>query len=134
MISIETSVRVRYGETDQMGILYYGNYALYYEVGRAEWLRSFDMSYKKMEADGILMPVVQLESRYLKAAYYDDLIQVKTILKELPGRLITLHHELFNESKELINKGMVTLAFLDEATSRPCQPPEALMNRLKPYF
>lgn len=134
MISIETSVRVRYGETDQMGILYYGNYALFYEVGRAEWLRSFDMSYKKIEENGILMPVVSLECRYLKAAYYDDLIRIKTVLKEKPGRLISLYHELFNQSDELINKGKVTLAFIDEKTRKACHPPELLMNKLKPYF
>src|SRR5687768_14814630 len=99
MYTSETQIRVRYGETDQMGFLYYGYYALYYEVGRAEAIRQLGFTYRELEALGIQMPVVELHARYLRPALYDDLITVRTILKELPeSPKIEFHTELYNET------------------------------------
>src|ERR1700754_2764458 len=114
MYTATTQIRVRYGETDQMGYLYYGNYALYYEVGRAEAIRQLGFTYRQLEEMGVMMPVVELRSQYLRPALYDDLITVKTILKELDGgSKIEFHVELFNEQEQLLNKGVVSLVFYD---------------------
>jgi len=113
MYSHSTKIRVRYGETDQMGYMYYGNYAQYYEVGRVEMLRSLGMSYSSMEAEGIMMPVLELKCKYIKPALYDQEITVKTIIKELPGIRIYFEYELYNEKEELINLGSTTLVFVD---------------------
>lgn len=107
-------IRVRYGETDQMGFLYYGNYALYYEVGRAEAIRQLGFSYKELEDMGIHMPVIALQSEYYRPAQYDNLITVKTILKELPTTpKIQFHSELYNEEGVFLNRGVTTLVFYD---------------------
>jgi acyl-CoA thioester hydrolase len=101
MYTHETQTRVRYGETDQMGYLYYGNYALYYEVGRAEMIRDLGLSYKEMESKlGVMMPVMSLQMRFVRPALYDELVTIRTTLRELPTRTITFHMELFNEKKE----------------------------------
>jgi acyl-CoA thioester hydrolase len=110
MFTSTTQIRVRYGETDQMGFLYYGNYALYYEVGRAEAIRSLGFTYRQLEELGIMMPVVELNAQYFRQALYDDLVTVKTILKELPeGPKIQFHSELYNEEGVLLNKGITSL-------------------------
>ena len=112
MFTATTQIRVRYGETDQMGYLYYGNYALYYEVGRAEAIRQLGFTYRELEEMGTMMPVAELNSLYFRPALYDDLITVKTILKELPeGSRIQFHSELYNEAGQLLNKGVTTLVF-----------------------
>lgn len=135
MFTATTQIRVRYGETDQMGYLYYGFYALYYEVGRAEAIRQLGFTYRQLEAEGIIMPVVELQSKYLRPAYYDDLITVKTLLKELPaGHKIQFHSELYNERNELLNIGLTTLVFLDATTRQKGYLPNALKERLIPYF
>lgn len=135
MYSSTTEIRVRYGETDQMGYLYYGYYALYYEVGRAEAIRQLGYTYRELEEMGIMMPVVELNSQYLRPALYDDLITVKTILKELPdGPKISFHSELYNEKGQLLNKGVTTLVFYDPKEKQKVNMPEALKERLAPYF
>lgn len=135
MYSAETKIRVRYGETDQMGYLYYGFYALYYEVGRAEAIRELGFTYRQMEEMGIMMPVVELNAKYFRPAQYDDLVTVKTILKELPeGSKIQFHSELYNEKSELLNKGVTTLVFYDPAKKEKTQMPAELLDKLKPYF
>src|SRR3954462_4316428 len=112
MFTATTQIRVRYGETDQMGYLYYGNYALYYEVGRAEAIRQLGFTYRQLEEMGIAMPVAELNVRYFRPALYDDLIAVKTLLKELPeGSKITFHSELYDQDGQLLNKGATTLVF-----------------------
>ena len=135
MYSSSTQIRVRYGETDQMGFLYYGHYALYYEVGRAEAIRQLGFTYKELEALGIHMPVVELHSRYLRPARYDDLLTVTTTLRELPtGSSVKFHVEIFNETAELLNTGAVTLVFFDPvARSKTGLHPE-LRSRLAPFF
>lgn len=135
MYESTTEVRVRYGETDQMGYLYYGYYALYYEVGRAEAIRQLGFTYRELEEMGIMMPVVDLHAQYYRPALYDDLITVKTILKELPEtHKIQFHSELYNEQKQLLNKGVTTLVFYDPATKQKVNMPEELKNRLQPFF
>lgn len=130
-----TQVRVRYGETDQMGYLYYGYYALYYEVGRAEAIRQLGYTYKELEEMGIVMPVAELNAKYLRPALYDDLITVKTILKELPeGPKIQFHTELYNEQQQLLNVGVTTLVFFDPKEKKKINMPSELYERLAPFF
>ena len=135
MYTHETQTRVRYGETDQMGYLYYGNYALYYEVGRAEMIRDLGLSYKDMESKlGIMMPVMSLQMRFVRPALYDELVTIRTTLRELPTSTITFHMELFNEKKKLLNGGLVKLCFVEMATNRTVAPPQYLMEKLQPFF
>ena len=130
-----TDIRVRYGETDQMGYLYYGNYALYYEVGRAEAIRSLGFTYAELEKQGIIMPVAELNVKYLRPVYYDDLITIKTILKTLPvDHKIQFHSELYNQEGKLLNVGVTTLVFLHADTKTKSNLPEPLKVRLEPFF
>ncbi|MCB2196119.1 MAG: acyl-CoA thioesterase [Bacteroidetes bacterium] len=134
MYTSETQVRVRYGETDKMGYVYYGVYPLYYEVGRTELMRNFDYPYKKIEDMGIMLPVRSLDVKYYQAAKYDDLLTVKTTVKEMPTAKITFHYEILNEEGVLLNEGNTTLVFVDETTRRPRKAPKELLDQLKPYF
>ncbi|SEN49535.1 acyl-CoA thioester hydrolase [bacterium A37T11] len=134
MFVFETKIRVRYAETDQMGYVYYGNYATYYEVARVEMMRSLQTSYKEMEANGIMMPVLELHCRYLKAAKYDENLLIRVRLEKLPTARITFYYELFNEKQELINTGETTLVFINIQRNRPCQAPTHFIERLKTYF
>ena len=134
MYTHSTKIRVRYGETDQMGYAYYGNYAQYYEVGRVEMLRSLGMDYAGMERDGVMLPVLALNCKFIKPALYDQEITIKTTVSELPGIRIHFKYELFNENQELINIGDTTLVFVDMKKNKPCQPPENFMQRLKVWF
>lgn len=130
----ETSIRVRYAETDQMGVVYYGHYAQYFEVGRAEAIRSLGLTYREIEAAGILMPVVELQVRYIRPARYDDLLTLRTILKELPGTRILFHHEILNEEDQLLTTGQVQLAFLDKNTLRSIRAPELITRPFQARF
>ncbi len=135
MYSSTTQIRVRYGETDQMGYLYYGYYALYYEVGRAEAIRQLGYTYKELEEMGIMMPVVELNAKYFRPALYDDLITVRTILKELPtGSKIVFHSELYNEQDQLLNVGVITLVFYDPKEKVKVNMPDEMRTRLEPFF
>ncbi|MCF8284717.1 MAG: acyl-CoA thioesterase [Sphingobacteriales bacterium] len=134
MFESETKLRVRYGETDQMGYVYYGNYAEFYEVARVEMLRKLGLTYKWMEGSGIMMPVLELKCKYIKPAYYDDEITIKVIVKELPKTRIIFNYELYNEQGELINLGETTLVFVNIETKRPTVGPEEFMNKLKVFY
>jgi acyl-CoA thioester hydrolase len=127
MYKHSTQIRVRYGETDQMGYVYYGNYAVYFEVGRVEAMRNLGMSYKQLEQQGIMMPVLEHTSRYLQPATYDELLTLVTVIKELPRARITFYYEIYNESDRLIHIWETQLVFLNAATMRPCRPPETLL-------
>jgi len=131
MYSFETKIRVRYGETDQMSFVYYGVYAQYYEVGRVELLRSLGLSYKEIEAMGFALPVVNMNIKYKKPAFYDDELTIRTTIKELPTAKITFHYETLNEKGELLNVGEVILVFVNKKTGKPCFAPEVIMNKLK---
>jgi acyl-CoA thioester hydrolase len=134
MLIHSTKIRVRYGETDQMGYMYYGNYAQFYEVGRVELLRSLGMTYESMETSGIMMPVLELKCKYIKPALYDQEITVKVIIEKMPGIRIHFNYELYNEQEELINVGETTLVFVDMVKNKPCLPSEEFLNKVKPFF
>jgi acyl-CoA thioester hydrolase len=134
MFTHTTKLRVRYGETDQMGYMYYGNYAEFFEVGRVEMLRSLGLTYRWMEETGIMMPVLEMKCRYLKPALYDEEISIKVTMEKIPGVKIHFKYELFNEKSELIHVGETLLAFINMKTSRPSLPPQEFLDKLKPYF
>lgn len=135
MYSFDFKKRVRYGETDQMGYLYYGNYAQYYEIGRVEMLRSLGLTYKEMEQEhGIWMPVVALDMRFVRPGFYDELLTIRTTLRQLPEKFITFHMEIFNEKRKLVNGGSAKLCFLDAKTGRTISAPAFLLDKLQPYF
>ncbi len=130
-----TQVRVRYAETDQMNVVYYGNYAQYFEVGRVESIRQLGYTYKDMEVSGVIMPVVELNVRYLRPATYDDLLTIKSQIRELPtDHRIEFHQEVYNEQGKLLTSGKVVLYFLELATRRKTNMPDTLKERLAPYF
>lgn len=127
----ETKVRVRYAETDQMGYVYYGNYAQYYEVGRVEALRNLGWSYRQIEESGVILPVLEFKIKYIKPAYYDDELTIKTIIKTLPAVRITFEYECYNGINELLNIGETTLVFINRLTNKPCAAPAAFAEALK---
>ncbi len=135
MFRHETTIRVRYAETDQMNIVYYGNYAQYFEVGRVEAIRSLGMSYKSLEETGVLLPVVELNIRYLRSAHYDDLLTIRSEIRELPvDHKITFHQEVFNEEGKLLTSGSVLLYFIDAATRKRVNIQEGLKDSLSSFF
>ncbi len=134
MLQSEIKIRVRYGETDRMGYVYYGNYAQYYEIGRVETIRKTGLSYKDIEDRGILLPVVDFSIGYKKPAFYDDELTLITTVKELPGVRITFYYECYNEKKDLLNTGKVTLVFVDKASNKPCMPPKWFMERFEKCY
>lgn len=134
MFEHTTRIRVRYGETDQMGYMYYGNYAEFFEVGRVEMLRSLGLTYSGMEASGIMMPVLELHSKYLKPARYDEEITINVSLAKMPGVKIHFKYDLYNERQELIHVAETLLVFINMKTNRPCLPPQDFIDKLKPFF
>ena len=135
MYSFETTQRVRYAETDQMKYLYYGNYAQFYEVGRVELMRSLGMSYCELEEDyKIIMPVMYMQQRYLRPAFYDDLLSIVTLVIELQLDSITFHSEIFNDAKKLLNSGHVRLCFIDMNSGKRVDMPQQMYEKLYPFF
>ncbi len=124
----EIQIRVRYGETDQMGVVYHGNYALYLEMGRIEWLRKLGISYKKMEEEGVMLPVISLNVNYKKPAIYDDLINVKTQLKNKPTAKIEFEYEITNSSGDILTTASTTLVFIDKKTNKPVKAPQYILD------
>ena len=130
----QIEIRVRYSETDQMRVVYHGNYAQYFEVGRVEWLRNKGVSYKWMEENGTMLPVVSLTMNYKKPARYDELLTLKTSLKNQASVKIEFDYELYNEKEELLTTGNSVLVFVDMKTGRPIAPPLyilELLNRME---
>ncbi len=130
----ETTVRVRYAETDRMGYVYYGNYTQYYEVGRVEALRDLGTSYKEMEDNGVMLPVYTCTIKYLKPAFYDDLLIIKTTIKELPTAKISFDYEIYNQKNELLNTANTVLVFINVVTNKPCPAPTLFIEKIKKYF
>lgn len=128
--SDEIQIRVRYGETDQMGVVYHGNYALYLEMGRVEWLRKLGISYKTMEDNGIMLPVVSLNVNYKQPAFYDDIIFVKTKLKNKPTVKIEFDYEITNSKGDLLTSASTVLVFVDKKTNRPIKAPKYIMDAI----
>jgi len=118
-----------------MDVVYYGNYAQYFEVGRVEAIRQLGLSYKNMEADGIILPVVEFTAKYLRPAHYDDLLTIRTSIREMPvDHRVTFHQEVFNEQGKLLTVGKVLLYFLKKDTMEKTKMPADLESRLAPYF
>lgn len=135
MFNSETKIRVRYAETDQMNVVYYGNYAQYFEVARAEAIREIGFTYKQMEETGIVMPVVEMHTKYLRSAKYDDLLTIQTQLRELPtDHRIEFHHIVYNEAGKMLTTGRVVLYFLNATSMARTVMPLELSNRLQTYF
>ena|SRR6185369_9504534 len=134
MYQSEVQIRVRYAETDQMGYVYYGNYASYFEVARVETLRNLGFNYKTIEENGIILPVLSYSVKYLKPAFYDDLLLIKVMIKEVPMARIKFDYETYNEKDELINTADTTLVFINKKTNKPCAAPGELMGAIKKFF
>ena len=135
MFVAETKIRVRYAETDQMGVVYYGNYAQYFEVARADSIRDLGYTYRDMEESGVIMPVVELHCKFLRPASYDDLLTVKSTVKELPtDHRIEFHQEVFNEKGKLLTTGKVVLYFVTAKDMQKTNMPETLRKKLEPFF
>jgi len=135
MYESKTTVRVRYAETDQMGVVYHSNYVQYFEVGRAEFIRSLGFTYKDLEHSGIIMPIVEIHCKYLRPAIYDDLLTIKTTLNELPKHhKIEFHQEVYNEQEKLLTVGKVVLYFIDAKTREKTTLPQEWREKLAIYF
>jgi len=134
MLFNEIQIRIAYADTDLMGYVYYGNYATFYERGRTELIRSLGLSYKEMEKLGVMMPVRTVTSEFLKPAYYDDLITIKTIVSEVPTSRMTFNYEIYNQNSVLLNKASKTLIFLDVEKRKPVRAPQFLLDKIKDYF
>ncbi|MHC5310418.1 acyl-CoA thioesterase [Myroides sp. LJL116] len=131
MKTFETKVRVRYAETDKMGVVYHGNYAQYFEIGRVEWLRNLGISYNQMEKDGVMLPVVSLSMNYKRPATYDDVLSIRTILKSCSGVKIEFDYEIFNQDGNLLTTANSILVFVDANTSRPISVPDFIQQKLE---
>ena len=134
MFQHDAELRVRYGETDQMGYVYYGDYAEYFEVGRVEALRRLGFAYRRLEEQGVMLPVRDLRITYQKPARYDDLLTVRTRITALPDVRIVFDYEVINADGVLLCEAMTTLIFVDSATMRPRRAPEELLATLRPFF
>jgi len=135
MFTHDTQIRVRYAETDQMGVVYHSNYFPWFESARAEAIRDMGLTYAEMEKSGVIMPIVDVHCRYLRPAKYDELLTVRTILKELPAHhKIEFHHEVYNEQKELLAVGKIILYFMEAKTMKKTVMPAALHTKLAPFF
>ena len=130
MATSKITFRVRYGETDQMGVVYHGKYADYLEIGRTEWLRQLGITYKKMEEEGIILPVIHLKIDFRKSAKYDDLLTVETKLYQRPLVKIAFDYKIYNESRELLVEAHTVLAFMNQTTMKPLKCPEYLLDKL----
>ncbi len=131
MIQFETTIRVWYCDTDQMGIVHHSNYIRYYEAARSDFMRSLGLSYADVEARGIMMPILEVQSKYRRPALYDEVLTVRIRLDELPAARINFHYELYNEQGDLLNTGMTQLGFMSSTTRRPCRCPEWFLELLR---
>ena len=134
MYTTEIKIRVRYGETDRMGYVYYGNYAQYFEVARVEALRSLGFSYRKLEDEGIMLPVLNYSVKYLKPAFYDDELTIKVTIGEIPLARIKFDYEIYNAKDELTTVADTTLVFINRASNKPCPAPEDFTAALSRFF
>ena len=130
MFTYDQKIRVRYGETDAMGVVYHGSYPLYYEEARTEMLRSIGLSYAELERQGTMMPVVDMHIKYVASAFYDDLLTVRVSIKDLPTARIVFHYEVINERQQVVNQAEVTLVFVDAATRRPRRAPQPMVDAI----
>ncbi len=130
MKSHNSYVKVRYGETDQMGVVYHGNYAQYLEIARIDWLEALGVSYKKMEDEGVMLPVYELKVRFKKSAKFDDTLKIETTLLKKPGVRIEFSYKIFNENEELLTEAETTLIFIDTHRKKPVKCPAYILEKL----
>ncbi|MEG9326369.1 acyl-CoA thioester hydrolase [Salinimicrobium catena] len=130
MKSHNSYVKVRYAETDQMGVVYHGNYAQYLEIARIDWLDAIGISYKKMEEEGVMLPVYELKTRFKRSAKFDDLLKIETTLLKKPGVRIEFSYKIFNENKELLTEAETTLIFMDMKKNKPIKCPQYILEKL----
>ena len=133
IFSFSVNIRVRYGETDQMGYCYYGNYAQFLEVGRVETLRSLGVSYKSLEEDGVMLPVSDFSIKYLYPAFYDDELTIVTFISQIKGARIHFDYDVFNQNKKLLCKAQTTLVFVDKKTMKPISAPDSFLALIEKY-
>ncbi len=129
-LAAETQLRVRYSETDQMGYVYYGNYAQYFEIGRVETLRELGFSYRQLEESGVMLPVLEYRIKYLKPALYDDLLTIRTVISEIPSARIHFNYETYNEQGQRLNMAETTLVFVSKQNGKPCPCPDDLKEAI----
>ena len=134
ILSYETKIRVRYKDTDQMGIMHHSNYIVMYEMARTEWLRDMGLTYAEIERRGVMSPIIEVHSRYHYPAFYDEVLTVKVSIDEMPTARLIVASEVYNEAGKLINTGSVTLGFMHSATRRPCRVPEWFTEALEEYI
>jgi acyl-CoA thioester hydrolase len=134
MITSENIIQVRYDEVDKMGYVYHGNYAKYYHISRTELLRKVGICDRELESQNIILPVIEMNIRYIKPVYYDDFITIKTKLLELPETRMKFQHEVINQHNELLNIANSTLVFVDSNTRKPMIVPEIILNKLELYL
>jgi acyl-CoA thioester hydrolase len=134
MLINETQLRVQYYETDQMGVVHHSNYIRYFEIGRTEMMRRIGLTYKEVEDSGTVMPIIGVEARYFFPAHYDEIICVKSFIKEMPKARMTVYYEIYNEQGKLLADGNTTLAFLNKETGRPQRAPESMINLFSQYL
>lgn len=134
MFVSETKLRVRYGETDQMGVVYNGNYSMYFEIGRTEALRQLNLTYHTIEQKGVMMPVHSMSMVFKRPAFYDDELTIKSFFKSLPETRAVIHYEIRNSANELICEGETTLVFVDQKSKRPMRCPEFILDVFRPFF
>ena len=134
MISFDTQIRVLYRDTDKMGVVHHANYIVYYEAARNELFRSIGLPYTMLEERNIVMPIVEVESKYKAPAYYDDLLTVRATMKEMPFVRAIVEYEVYNEAGTLLNVGKTVLGYVDIERKRPCRAPEVFVNELQKYF
>ena len=135
MFITETKIRVRYAETDQMGVVYHSNFFPYFESARTESIRELGFTYADMEKMGVIMPVVDVHCRYIRPARYDDLLNIRTTLKEMPlQHKIEFHHDVYNENEEHLATAKITLYFVEAGTMKKTVMPKQLQEKLQAYF
>jgi acyl-CoA thioester hydrolase len=134
MIEHETIFRVGYADTDQMGFVHHSNYAKFYEAARWETMREMGLQYKEIENKGIYMPVISMKFDFIKPAFYDDVLTIKTIIREMPRARMKFEYELYNQSGDLINTAEIILAFVVKESLKPCIPPEYFLQSLQKHF
>jgi len=134
MITSENEIRIRYDEVDKMGYVYHGNYAKYYHISRTELLRKIGISDKVLESHNILLPVIEMNIKYIKPIFYDEIITIKTSLQDIPGSRMIFHHEVRNHNNEVINRAESMVAFVDINTRKPMKAPQLIVNKIKSYI
>jgi acyl-CoA thioester hydrolase len=135
MFTYDSKVKVRYAETDQMGVVHHATYPIYYELARTECFEACSgITYAYMESQGVMLPILEAYSKFLKPALYGQELTVRSIVKQLPTVRLKVEYEIYNEQNELINIGSTTLVFVDKDTRKPRHPPEIFMKNVRQYF